>query len=1010
MTGKRRFLTVLVSDVSGSSRHVERLEAEEYAELLNRFRQCVRAIVPRHGGSIARIQGDGVLALFGHIQEHEDDGRRAAEAAMELHAAAKNLRVGPGVSGASLELHSGIHAGLALVVEGDMERGRVDVVGEVVHTATRLCEAAAAGEIVVSEDTLGPSAHFFEISAPVRLRVRGRKAELDVVRVHGHANVSRRIDASARRGTVPFFGRSDALGRLSDAAERTKQGEGGALLIVGEPGIGKTRLIEEFVRRLDTDRFRVLSGFCENYLGAEPLQPFLQVLRGALGWRPGRTPDENQAAVIRSLRSLPDLGDSLSSELLLDLIGVRPIEEPLNAQARVAAIVVFLGLLARSDTLVLFLDDWQWADDASRLALENLRQLGLPMLFLLAARTDSDDESLLAGASSIRLEPLEFDEAEVAITSWLPSTDPLVTREIFRQSGGSPLFIEELCHAVAAGWSITKSPQGTGVAWISSLIASRLARLPEDEAECLRRASIVGNVFATWIVERLSGSDHALRLLDCLVAKDFLAAAGQSGMRRFKHVLTRDAVYATVDTAHRRLLHLQVAGMLQAETQPDDAFESLEALSFHYDAAGKRDEAARFAEAAGDKALAAMALDRARAQYTAALRSLDALEQPLARESSLRWCGIAERLGQTCVFDPLDVADGLAFFERAVSIARDAHEPNAQARAEYWLAYVNYGKGRPREAIRHAEAALEGAVSSKDARLVAQVRATLGQALASAGRYAEAMPLFTQAVESKRQQSRPGSRTAIGSAYTLGRMAYTLGDLGRFDEAQAAFDESLHLLGSTVHSVAASVHELMCAVHLWQGRWNDAEAAGLRGAEIALQCRSRYLIAMGRALAACATWARDEDEASLQRLRDATDWIESKGGAVSTSLNYGWLVEATTKLGLEKESRRHAARLFERARLQDRHGQAQGCRALAKTAASRGDFVRAEHYLMQADRTATYRASIREHAVNNLVRAEINYARGQGAEGRRLLEGALVAFESLRMPWHTSRARELART
>lgn len=1010
MSGNRRYLTILVSDISGSSRHAERLEAEEYADLLDRFRQYARTVIPRHGGSIARLQGDGLLALFGHIEEREDDGRRAAEAAMELHTAVKGLRAGAGPNEVSLELHSGIHAGLVLVVEGDIERGRVDVVGEVVNTAARLCEAAPVGEIFVSEETLGPLAHFFEISAPRRMPIRGRKSELDVVRIHGQAGVKRRIDASARRGTVPFFGRADVLATLFDAAARANHGESLALLVVGEPGIGKTRLIEECGRRLDETRFRVLSGFCENYLGAEPLQPFVQVLRVALGWRPGKVAEENEAAVTQSLRSLPELPETLSGELLLDLIGVCPRDVPLNAQARVAAIVEFLASLARSATLVLFLDDWQWADDASRLALENLRQRGLPMLFLLAARTGTDDESLLAAALSVRLEPLEFDEAEAAIISWLPGADPFLTREIFRQSGGSPLFIEELCHAAAAGGSIAATPQAADVAWVSSLVASRLARLPDQEAECLRRASIVGNVFATWIVERLTDGDDAHRLLDALVAKDFLVVAGQSGMLRFKHVVTRDAVYATVDKAHRSLLHLQVAGMLQAEAGPDDAFESLEGLSFHYDAAGRREEAAKFAEAAGDKALAAMALDRARVQYTVALCSLDALEQPLPREMRLRWCSIAERLGQTCVFDPLDVAGGLAFFERAAAIARDANEPNAHARAEYWLAYVNYGKGRPREAIRHAELALERAAASQDSRLVAQVRATLGQALASAGRYTEAMPLFAQAVESKRQQSRPGSRTAIGSAYTLGRMGYTFGDLGRFDEAQTAFAESLHLLGTTVHSVAASVRELMCAVHVWQGRWDDAEAAGLQGADIALRCRSRYLIAMGRALAACATWARDEDEASLKRLRDATYWIESKGGAASTSLNYGWLVEATTRLGLEKEARRHAAALFQRVRFQDRHGQAQGCRALARAAAGRGDFARARHYLAQADRAATFRSSPREHAVNNFARAEISLAHGRAAESRASLETALAAFESMKMHWHVGRARELART
>ena len=401
-----------------------------------------------------------------------------------------------------------------------------------------------------------------------------------------------------------------------------------------------------------------------------------------------------------------------------------------------------------------------------------------------------------------------------------------------------------------------------------------------------------------------------------------------------------------------------------------------------------------------------MALDRARAQFLTALRSLDAAAE-LTRPMQLRWCAIAQKLGQTCVFDPLDVGHGLELFERAALLARKAGDENALARAEYWLGYVNYGKGRPREAVRHCESALAHALSSDDQRLSAQVNATLGQSLASAGLYERALPLLRQAVESKRQQSRVGSGTAIGSAYTLARTAYTLGDLGRFDEAYATFADALRLLGGNVHSVAASVQELICAVHLWQGRWLEARVAGLAGADIALRCRSRYLVAMGRALSACGGWALERDAASLQSLREATEWIEARGGAVSTSLNYGWLVEADVSHGLETEARQHAAKLFQRARAQDRHGEAMGCRALARMAAFRGDFARAWRYMAEADGAAEFRKSPRERAVNQLARAALAVSAGEAADAKTLAEIAAEAFESMHMEWHLAKAGAL---
>jgi class 3 adenylate cyclase/tetratricopeptide (TPR) repeat protein len=1006
-SGQRRYVTVLFADVSDSSAHAELLEQEDYSELLADFRRIAREVVPRHGGSIARLQGDGLLALFGHLEPREDDGRRATEAALELHEQVAQLRAGSGLDAKLLQMHSGIHAGLVLVIEGDIERGRFDVVGEVPNTAARLCSLAATGQILVSEETLGPQAHFFQVAQLPHLPIRGRAAPLNVLRIEGRAAAERRFDAAARRGVVPFIGRENTMAALLQAAERAQRGESPAILVSGEPGIGKTRLLEEFQRRLDARAFRVLKGYCESYLGAEPLQPFLQCIRGALGRPPGLAPPQDS-----DTPGDAKTGSNAAQVLQQSLLGPGGGKGMPSPSKLIEAIMDLIAVLARDKTLVLVLDDWQWADDASRTALATLlapRKATLepraPMLVLLASRPAPDLDNALPGVRTVQLHPFDVAESAKAIAASLPAAEPFVIQEIHRQSGGTPLFIEELCHAAIQGDFHATTPRAS-VAWINSLVASRLSRLPEAEADCLRAASVAGNVFPDWLLQRVIGESDAGPRLERLCAADFLVPAGEPGMVRFKHVLTRDAVYATVAPNRRRALHLRVAEVLEQSAAEDHAFESLEALSYHYDAAGVSAKAAHYAQAAGDKSLAAMALDRARAQYVTVLRSLDALPA-LDRELKLRWCAVAEKLGQTCVFDPLDVAQGLLLFQRAAQLAEETGDENALARAEYWLAYVNYGRGRAREAVRHGEIALEHALGSDDQRLVAQVEATLGQSLASAGQYERALPLLSHAVESKRQQSRIGSGAAIGSAYSLGRTGYTLGDLGRFEEAHEAFAESLRLLGDKEHSVGASIRELICAVHLWQGRWEEAHAMGMEGAAIALRCRSRYLTAMGRALGSCGGWALRRDQASLQMLRDSTQWIEDRGGAVSTSLNYGWLVEATASLGQEAQARRYAARLFQRARAHDRHGQAMGCRALAGLAAAQGDIDAARHYLRLADSAAARRGSAREQAVNDLARAGLHLQLRQPADARGLAEKAGQRFEAMKMDWHAAQARAL---
>ncbi|RYY93541.1 MAG: hypothetical protein EOO24_26575, partial [Comamonadaceae bacterium] len=653
-----------------------------------------------------------------------------------LHTAVARLRVGNGPRAQPLQMHSGIHAGLVLVIEGDIERGRFDVVGEVPNTAARLCSLAATGEVLVSEETLGPHAEFFHTELLRQLAIRGRAAPLNVLRVAGKLAVERRIDATARRGVVPFIGRESATGQLLAAAERARAGEPAVLQVVGEPGVGKTRLVEEFVAQLDPAAFRTLQGYCEGYFGAEPLQPFMQWIRRNLGRRSDGAPAET------GLAAAPAAADGPLAPLADTLLGGSRKVAP-NPAVLVGAIVELIVILAQHRTLVLVLDDWQWADDASRVALESLLARRIPLLVVLASRPAADGDHAVPGAEMLHLQPLDAAESARAIAARLPLAHPFTVQDIYRQSGGTPLFIEELCHAAARG-DFHGDMRKPGVAWINALVASRVAGLPQAHAELLRTASVGGFVFPVWLVQRMVGETAAAAGIEALIAADFLAPGTQPGLLRFKHLLTREAVYGTVPPPRRRALHLRLAEVLD-EAGGEDAFEWLEALAYHYNAAGVADKAADFAEAAGDKALAAMALDRARAQYISVLRSLDALPG-LSRTAQLRWCVVAQKLGQACVFDPLELTDGFPLFERAAALARQTGDENVIARAEYWLAYMNYSRGRPRASVRHAELALAHAQASHDDKLAVQVEATLGQALAAAGRYDRALPLLAQAV------------------------------------------------------------------------------------------------------------------------------------------------------------------------------------------------------------------------------------------------------------------------
>ncbi len=1008
--GRRRYLTVMFSDLSDSTRLAGLMEAEDFSALLATMRRHSREIIAKHGGRIARIQSDGVLAIFGFPEAGEDDGRRATEAAIELHEVMSRLVVEAGTGlRESLALHTGIHAGLVFLTEGDVERGRFEVLGTVPNAASRLSDLAARGAILVSEETLGAEAHFFDKGARYLVDLPGLPNQVAVYQVLGRASVKNRFEARAMRGFAPLAGREDALRSLRSLLREAIAGTPQYVAVVAGPGLGKSRLIEELLRPETTTGCMVLRGYCESYLGAEPLQPFLQMLRSIFRINP-EMPAADASLAIEKIVATPGPLSEKSRIVLTSVvaIAVRKPDSPQVPQGgTITAIFELLGILAAAQPLLIVLDDWQWADDASQNLLDAIRLMRGRILVLMAMRSSGTDDIVARASTVIELQPLNLQETARTVEHLLPGADPFIISEIHRYAGGIPLFIEELCHSMAAGGGDRPLEQRlVGAAWLNALIESRVARLPDAQAEIVRTASVIGNVFPAWLLERVTGFGEHDPLVRGLASLDFLFPAEQAGMLRFKHGITRDVVYEAIGVHQRKAMHLQLAAVLgnaDANAVHDGAFE---ALAYHYAAAGVPGQAAKYAELAGDKAMAAPALDRARAQYAAALSSLDR-QSPMSRDTQLQWCGVAQKLGMACVFDPLALADGLAIFERAVALAKQTGDVAVIARAEYWLGYICYAKGFARRAARHCEVSLELATAVDDLRLAAQVRATFGQVLVSACEYDRGLVLLDSALDSKRNLRAPGSSVAVGSAYTLACKGCVLGDRGRFDQAEECFKEAMYLLGDTLHQVANSVRGWISAVYMWQGRWEEALQIAEGSARIAEHVRSRQLLAMSRALGGYCTWTLTRDPAGLQSVREAISWIETRKGAFLTSLLYGWLVDGALATGDHAEARRQAARLFMRARQSDRLGEAMGCRALARRAAMAGDHRRADHYLRLAMRAGGARESLHEIAVTQLYRAEITLERGEVGTARRLVEESRAEFERMGMRWHLTQAEGL---
>ncbi len=776
-------------------------------------------------------------------------------------------------------MHSGIHAGTLLLAEGDIECGRFDLVGDVVNTAAHLSRHAGPGEILASLDALGPNANFFELGQD--RRNIGPASGLPHARtVLGRGSAARRFEATARRGLTPFIGRSDVIDFLQDFLEAAHPTARRCALIVGGPGLGKTRLLEEVLGQCGGGPFRLLRGNCESYIGAEVLQPFLQMLRSFFGMQPDMPKGEAAEAARAALQPwLAELGPSAETILGTD-IGPVPKQRGGRSTARglVGDLLVFFAALSAEGPVVLVIDDWQWADDASRQLLEALLQLSSGPRVILASRPRDDGTDWISGAPHLVLDPFQGTETDLAVRRWLPQADPFVVARIHSYAGGVPLFIEELCHSVSAGNPDSWEGRGTQ-GWIGTLVASRLARLPPEQVNVVRAAAVIGNAVPNGLLVSACGSAPGEATMRALADADFLYADPAGGGLRFKHGITRDAVYDFIGLRERQALHERIEAALLARSEQTDREDALEALAYHSRHAGHWESAAHFAERAGDKAMAAFALDRSRKQYLVAMEALDHVPDR-TREQSLRWCLLANKLGMASIFDPLALSDDVTIFEQAVALARSLGDASATARAHYWLGYMCYGFGRFRKGEYHSRLSLALASEANEPRLAAQVEASLGQILAATCQYDQAIILLDNAVSAKQQRSRPGGGIAIGSAYALSCKAGVLADRGAFDEAHVCLGEAMTL----ARRIDTPSRQFSAQLG---GGFSDL--AGMLAGSRACCCRERancrehaalLLLVVCRAAAGFARWARTGNAAGLQQLRDAVQWMEGEAWPV----------------------------------------------------------------------------------------------------------------------------------
>jgi class 3 adenylate cyclase/tetratricopeptide (TPR) repeat protein len=641
----RKVVTVLFSDVTGSTALGERLDPESMRRVMTRYFDEMRAALEAHGGTVEKFIGDAVMAVFGVPTVHEDDALRALRAAAEMRNRLERLNVELERDfGVRLESRTGVNTGEVVVGEG-----QALATGDAVNVAARLEQAAAPGEILVGAPTRALAREAAELDAVEALQLKGKSEAVPAWRLLG---VSAGTAPVERRPAVPLVGRERELRLLREAFERAA-GERSCHLftVLGPAGVGKSRLLAELLGDLG-EGARVLRGRCLPYGDGITYWPLADAIRQAAEIGDELSQEEAReriAQLVAAEADAPIVAERVGAAIGLGGVAAGP-EEVFWAARKL------LEELATERPLILVFDDIHWAEPTFLDLIEHVAEWSrdAPILLVTMARPDLLDARPGWGggkvnATSILLESLSDAESEQLIDELLgpPQLAADFRRKIVETAGGNPLFVEEM---LAMLLDLESGPTMDVPPTIQALLAARLDQLPAAERHTLERAAVVGQEFSRTALTQLGGDPEQL---GPLVRKELIrpvrsAFAGDDSFR-FRHLLIRDAAYAALPKDARAELHERFALWLERSTG-DRVQEYEEIVGYHLE------QAHRYRSELGplDEHGRRLAVEAAGRLGAAGLRALDRADAPAAR-------GLLERA--------LDLEPGRAQLEIALATA-----------------------------------------------------------------------------------------------------------------------------------------------------------------------------------------------------------------------------------------------------------------------------------------------------------------------------------------------------
>jgi class 3 adenylate cyclase/tetratricopeptide (TPR) repeat protein len=893
-SAERRQLTVMFCDLVGSTALAAQLDPEDLREIISAYRDSVAAIVRKYGGTVSRYIGDGMLILFGHPSAHEDDAERAVRAALEIAAARHAPDAPPWLE---LRVRLGIATGLVIVGDliGSEAAEAQAVIGETPNLAARLQMLAEPDGVVIAEDTRRLIGGLFDYQDLGAVTLKGLTAPVRAWRVLREGTESR-FEALHAVALTPLVGRDDELELLGRRWRRARTGIGQAVLLGGEAGIGKSRLVAALQERVEGEPHIRLRYFCSPHHQDSALYPFIAQLQRSAGFdredTPGARLDKLRALLSRA--SSPDEDVAILAELLSIPTGDRYQSTVLTPQQKKAKTFDALarrieGLAQRGPIMSVF-EDAQWIDPSSRELLDRIVESAatLPVLLLITFRPEFQHAwTGKSHVSAMLLNRLDQSAGAALIRSvagnrTLPSE---IVDEIAERTDGVPLFVEELTKAVleagtaGVAQAVSAAPL-PGLAVPLPLHASLMARLDRIgpvAKEVAQVGAAIGREFSyDLLAAATQRSESELRAaLERLIGAGLVFPRGEppNATFLFKHALVQDAAYGTLLRGRRRELHARIARLLEdrlgkgIDAQP-------EILAQHCANADLIEKAVSYWQQAGEHSVARSAMPEAIRQMRKALNLLSDLPDAPERERT-------ELELQLALGGALIAAKGHATEETGKAYTRarrlcESLNDTPNLLKALWGEFVHHHvRAETNRSHRAAEEMLDLAGRQNDtAALVAAHRAVgdswlhRGQLVSARAHLEQGLALYKPAQHrSLTVLFAENARVAMLSFLSL-----TLGLLGLADQARARSREALAEARGLSHPISlAFALSVACRLYFVLDDWR---AVRLRAEElIALTTEQRFafFFAMGTAYRGWTLVEAGDPQAGMGLLRRGMD-------------------------------------------------------------------------------------------------------------------------------------------